>query len=48
MDSDQILVLHHGEVAECAPPLELLDREGSALRATPWGARRQPRVWTVP
>ena len=33
MDSDQVMVLDHGEVAECGSPLELLGDERSALRA---------------
>ncbi len=32
LDSDQILVLDKGEVAEFGPPAELLRREGGAFR----------------
>ena len=33
MDCDKIVVMNAGMVAECGPPLELLQKEGSMLRA---------------
>ena len=32
VDCDKIVVMHAGAVAECGPPLELLQKEGSMLR----------------
>ena len=32
MDSDRIVVMHSGKIAECGPPRELLQRRGGVFR----------------